>query len=436
LEKAGALIVARQNVKPSAHPLHRLFRTLLLVGPGVFCVGYTIGTGAVTKLVAAGAQSGLQLLWVLLPGSLLFWVMMEACGRHALVTGETALHGFRTQLRGGRWLALIVLAGVVIGQWTGLPVLVGLVSQLIYDGLRLCIPSAPVQNQGAVIGIAIVMLGGVYAVLLVGRYSFWEKVLAVLVALMLCGFIGAMSMIRPALEMFARGLIPSGPAVNGGALPILALIGTALAAPTFLVRSLLLKGKGWSAASIQEQRRDAVISAVVIFILCASVMACAAGALYHRDLSIRSVFDAIHGLEPAAGRLVTGFFLLGALGAGLSSIIPMTMVLPLLVADYRTGELQIRSPLFRTLTALACTAGLAGPIFGDQLLPIHRTASEIAQVFVLPLVVGGVFLLLNREEPMRGHKAGFWLNAGLLAVLGFSLVMSWLGLGALGRRFA
>jgi Mn2+/Fe2+ NRAMP family transporter len=423
-------------LKPSARPLPRLPRALLLAGPGIFCVGYTIGTGAVTKLAAAGAQAGLQLLWVVPLSCLLFWALMEAYGRLAVVTGGTALHGFRTQLRAGRWLALFILAGVVTGQWTGLPVLVSQVSQLIYDGLRLMIPSAPVQHQGAVIGIAIVMLGGVYALLLVGRYSFLEKVLVVVVALMVGGFLGVLWMTRPALEMFAHGLIPSMPAVDGGALIVTVLIGTTMAAPTFLVRSLLLKGKGWGGANIRDQRRDSIISAAIIFILGATIMACAAGALYQRDLSIRIIFDVVQGLEPAAGRMAAGLFLLGALGAGLSSIIPMVMILPLLIADYRTGELQIRTPLFRALTALACAVGLAGPIIGDQLLPIHRAASQVAQVFVLPLVVGGVFLLLNRDELMGGHKAGFWLNAGLLAAFGFSLVVSWLGLTALGRRFA
>ena len=165
-------------------------------------------------------------------------------------------------------------------------------------------------------------------------------------------------------------------------------------------------------------------------------MACAAGALYHRGQSIRNIFDVVQGLTPAVGWFAAGLFLLGAVGAGLSSLIPMAMILPLLLADFCRGKLQLNTPQFRIVAALGCVIGLAGPIFGDQLLPIHRAASQIAQVFVLPLVVGGVFLLLNRDELMGRHKAGFWLNAGLVAAFGFSLILSWSGLTALGRRFA
>lgn len=407
-----------------------------MAGPGIFCVGYTIGTGAVTKFSSAGAQAGMQLLWVLPIGGLLFWALQEACGRYTVVTGDTVLHGFRTRLRGGRWLALIVLFGVGIGQWTGLPVLVSLVSELICDGLRLLIPSAAMQNRGAVVGVAAVLLGGVYCLLLAGRYSLLEKIMALFVALMLVGFIGAAGMVWLAPEMAPRGLIPSVPAAGDGALVVMALIGTSVAAPTFLVRSLLLKGKGWGGENLCEQRRDAKIAALVIVILGVSVMACTAGALYRQNLSIGNIFDVFHGLESTAGRLAAGFFLVGALGAGLSSILPMAMILPLMLADYRSGELQLCTPQFRAWAALACVTGLAGIIPGDSLLPVHRIASQIAQVFVLPLVVGGVFLLLNRGDQMAGHKAGFWLNAGLVAAFGFSLVVSWSALTALGRRFA
>lgn len=416
--------------------MHRWLRALLLAGPGIFCVGYTIGTGAVTKLSAAGAQAGMQLLWVLPIGGLLCWALLEACGRHAVVTGDTVLHGFRTRLRGGRWLALIVLFGVVLGQWTGLPVLVGLVSELIRDGLRLILPSAALQHGGAVVAVAAVLMGGIYGLLRVGRYSVLEKTMALLVALMLVGFIGAAGMVWLAPAMAPRGLAPSVPVAGDGGLIVLALIGTSVAAPTFLVRSLLLKGKGWGGENLREQRRDAGIAALVVLLIGAAVMACAAGALYRQDLSIRTLFDAIHGLEPTAGRLAAGFFLAGALGAGLSSIIPMAMILPLMLADYRSGELQLRTPQFRAWAALACVIGLTGPIVGDSLLPIHRIASQLAQVFVLPLVVGGIFLLLHRDDRMAGHKAGFWLNTGLVAAFGFSLVVSWSALTALGRRLA
>ncbi len=38
---------------------------MLSIGPGIFCIGYTIGTGSVTSMAKAGSEFGMQLLWVL-----------------------------------------------------------------------------------------------------------------------------------------------------------------------------------------------------------------------------------------------------------------------------------------------------------------------------------------------------------------------------------
>jgi Mn2+/Fe2+ NRAMP family transporter len=81
------------------NPLAKLWRLLLAIGPGIFAVGYTIGTGSVTSMAKAGSQFGMQLLWVLALSCLFSWVLMEAAGRFALVSGETAVHGCRRHLR-------------------------------------------------------------------------------------------------------------------------------------------------------------------------------------------------------------------------------------------------------------------------------------------------------------------------------------------------
>ena len=86
--------------------LNRLWKWLLLVGPGIFCIGYTIGTGSVTTMAKSGSQYGMQLLWVLALSCLFSWVLMEAYGRFAVVTGGTAIYGFKKYLKFGKYLAI------------------------------------------------------------------------------------------------------------------------------------------------------------------------------------------------------------------------------------------------------------------------------------------------------------------------------------------
>jgi Mn2+/Fe2+ NRAMP family transporter len=99
------------------------------------------------------------------------------------------------------------------------------------------------------------------------------------------------------------------------------------------------------------------------------------------------------------------------------------MVAPLLISDYRNGEFDSRSKLFRSLAAVACLIGLSVPVLGAN--PVAaQIATQISQVFILPLVVAVFLVLCNKGAIMGGRKAGFWLNAGMGTALLFSLVMS------------
>ncbi len=46
--------------------LKKLLIALSAVGPGLFLIGYNIGTGSITTMGMAGAQYGMTLLWALI----------------------------------------------------------------------------------------------------------------------------------------------------------------------------------------------------------------------------------------------------------------------------------------------------------------------------------------------------------------------------------
>jgi len=215
---------------------------------------------------------------------------------------------------------------------------------------------------------------------------------------------------------------------------VAAFVGTTMAAPTFVVRPLLLQGKGWTAIHRKEQSRDAMVSALLMFVVSGSIMACAAGALYADGKVITKVLDMVQTLEPIAGRFAVAVFMFGALSAGLSSVFPILMVCPLLVGDYRAGRLDTRSPMFRILTAVACVVGLTVPVLGANPI-VAQIATQVANVFVLPVVIAGILYLSNRKEIMGEHRAGLLLNVGLIAALVFSCLISYTGVLALSDFF-
>lgn len=404
----------------------RIWLIMLSIGPGIFCIGYTIGTGSVTSMAKAGSEYGMQLLWVLALSVLFAWVLMEAYGRYAVVTGETAIHSFRKKIKYGKILAIVIVIGVVLGQWNALAGILGLSANAIYELVHLFFPSTAAENYWVVLGIAVFVMVFLYGLLLMGSYSFFEKVLIVFVTLMGLSFLISTMVVFPEPSEIIRGLKPSIPQVPGGKLMIAAFVGTTMAAPTFIVRPLLMKGKGWGKENTREQSIDALFSAILMFIISASIMITATGALYHEGKTIQKVLDMVMTLEPMAGKFAVAIFVLGTLSAGLSSIFPILMVAPLLIADYRNGELDMNSKQFRILTAIAAMVGLIVPIIGAN--PISaQIATQVANVFVLPLVIAAILYLINNKSAMGNHKAGIFLNSGLILAFIFSCFIAYNG---------
>lgn len=162
--------------------MKRLLAIVSALGPGIFAIGYTIGTGSVTSMAKSGADYGLGLLWVLALSCLFSGVLMTAYGRFAAVTGETSLHGIARFLPGGKWIALLVFVGVVMGQYTCLGGIMILTSGAIKEAFGLGLGLG-------VLPIACVIMAAMYALMMVGRYSFFEKVLAFFVFLMALTFV-------------------------------------------------------------------------------------------------------------------------------------------------------------------------------------------------------------------------------------------------------
>jgi Mn2+/Fe2+ NRAMP family transporter len=163
-------------------------------------------------------------------------------------------------------------------------------------------------------------------------------------------------------------------------------------------------------------------------------MAVASGALFHQGQPVTKVLDMVNTLEPVAGKFALTLFFFGTLSAGLSSIFPCLLIAPILLADYQSGELDTNSKQFRIITFFACLFALIVPIFWAN--PIQmQIISQVFNVFVLPIVIGGILLLINNKRIMKEHKTSIGLNIGLALALLFACVISYNGVIALADYF-
>lgn len=414
--------------------LKKIIAIILGFGPGIFAIGYTIGTGSVTSMIVAGSKFGMQLLWVLLLSCFFSGILMFVYGNYALITGETALYGFKKHLKFGKALAILIIIGITFGQWNSLMGILGISANIIFEILAVNFEGLNSFKYETVLTTAIIIIVIFYLLMLVGKYTFFEKILVIFVTLMGLSFMISLFFVQPLPMDVVKGLIPTIPEVPGGKMLVAAFVGTTMASATFLSRPLFVKGKGWTIKNLDQQKKDSITAAILIFVISGTIMAVAAGALFHQGKIVTEVLDMANTLEPVAGKWAVTIFFFGALSAGLSSIFPCLLIAPLLVADYQSGTLDTNSRQFRIITAIACMVALIGPAFGANPIEI-QILSQVFNVFVLPIVVFGIILLLSSKKVMKDYKTSLGVYIGMYAALFFSLVISYNGIIALTEYF-
>ena len=418
----------------STFSFKKIIAAIIGFGPGIFAIGYTIGTGSVTSMTVAGSTYGMQLLWVLLLSCLFSGILIFVYGNYTIITGESALYAFKKYLKGGKILAIAIIIGISFGQWNSLMGILGISSNILFEIFNIYWPSLGNHKYEVVLTIAIVVIVTFYLLMLVGKYTFFEKILIIFVTIMGLSFFISLFMAHPLPIDVVKGMIPSIPEVQGGQMMVAAFVGTTMAAATFLSRPLFVQGKGWTSKDSDTQRNDAILAAVLVFIISATIMAVACGALYYEGKPVVKVLDMAGTLEPIAGRFAVTLFFFGTLSAGLSSIFPCLLIAPLLVADYQSGRIDTNSKQFRIITAVASVVALGGVATGSNPIQI-QILSQVFNVFVLPLVIIGIILLINNEKLMKGYKSGYWINVGLGFAFMFACIISYNGIVALTEYF-
>ncbi|HLT07608.1 MAG TPA: Nramp family divalent metal transporter [Cyclobacteriaceae bacterium] len=399
---------------------NKLIAAISAIGPGLFLIGYNIGTGSITTMAKVGAEYGMMLTWALALSCIFTYVLMVAYGKTTLVTGHTALYNIKQHIRYGRVLAIYIIVALVIGEILALMGIFGIVADLIREGSRLLL-----GGEGfSTLAVTAVLVLGLYVLLWYGNYKVFEKVLIFFVVLMVVSFIVVFFMVRPDFESLARGLVPSIPEEKGSLHLIAAIAGTTCSAAVFIVRSTVVAEKGWRIDQLATEKRDSAVSASLMFILSVVVMAVSAGTLHVMGIRLENTLEMIALFEPIGGKAAAFILILGITGAGISTIFPIILIAPWLISDYMGMPRDIKSPLYRLL-------GFGGILFGfgmqfmETRPPLLMVFSQAFQALILPAVAIPIFILINRRALMERHVAETKMNMALIAVILFSLMTAY-----------
>lgn len=350
-------------------------------------IGATIGTGSVSSLVVAGAEQGTSLLWALIPSCFFYWALLTSMSRLTLASGQTFVQAVTQQI--GRPAGFYLVLAIVIGQFSSNIGVLGIVAEAFASWI-----------DGSFLLSAFFWSSLIYLMIFFGKYSLFEKILTVLVTILGFSFIVNFAIIKPSFSTIASGLLPSMPAE--GAMVAAAMVGTTLAGSIMIMRSYVVADKGWTVADLPHERKDATVSAILIFVISGIIMACAAATLYAQGIQVEKAIDMAYTLLPIAGSFAATLFVIGIVAAGLSSAFPNALVSIWTISDYFNLGRDPAQLHFRLIALVYCGAGLIAPLAGGRPVLIQIASLAIQAVF-MPVLVLFMWMLLNRSSIVKNY---------------------------------
>jgi Mn2+/Fe2+ NRAMP family transporter len=408
--------------------MHKLKTFVASILPGIFIIGYNVGTGSITSMSKAGANFGYGLLWTVALSCLVTYYLINLFSRYTMVTGKTFIEGLKEDIHPALALFLIVTLSLII--LAALMGVLGIIADVMHAWTgALFKRTLPLKLWAVLIALL------VYFLIWVGNYPFFEKVLAILVSAMGVAFIASMFISFPSLAELAKGFVPRIPEVapgsdNGPLVIISGMVGTTVSVFAFIIRSQIVKETGWTLRDSREQRRDAMISASMMFVISSAVIITAASTLYVKGIRMNHIVDMIPILEPLAGKSALGVFVIGILAAGLSSHLPNLLVIPWLIMDYRDEPRNTKTPKYRLILFLLTLISMTGIFLGFKPIFI-MIISQACIAVVLPVTIAAMFYLSTKKSIMKG-ESNRWLDISILSlIMLFSIYMSILGIKGL-----
>jgi Mn2+/Fe2+ NRAMP family transporter len=398
-------------------------RRLLLLGPGLLLAATGVGGGDLATGSLAGSIVGTAILWAVLVGAALKFVVTEGLARWQLATGETLIEGLVARF--GKIPLLLFLPYLLL--WT---FFVGS-AQMSATGVALhaIVPVFADATTGKIVfGIA----SGLAGLVLVwfGGYALFETLMRVFIGIMFVTVVATAVVLWPGTSEVLSGLlIPRIPDAGGAGLGwTVALIGGVGGTLTVLCYGYWLREEGTTARSdLGACRLDLAIGytmtalfGVAMVIVGASVTVEGSGASLLVTLSDR--------LEAVMGTAGKWLFLAGTFGAVFSSLLGVWQSVPYLFADcyglLRPGydpadvrQVDTKAAPYRAYLVLIAIVPMVGLFFSFS--EMQRLYAMIGAWFFPVLAI--LLLLFNGRrmwvgDEFRNRPIG---AAALVAVLSF-----------------
>jgi Mn2+/Fe2+ NRAMP family transporter len=411
-------------------------KLLATLGPGLLLAATGVGAGDLATAGFAGSKLGMAVLWAVVVGAFLKFVLNEGLTRWQLTTGQTLLEG--AVLRLGAPVKWIFLPYFLVWSFFVSAALMSACG-MATDALLPNIFNNP--SRGKMVFGIVLSLAGIVLVRK-GGFKLFEKMMSVCIVVMFITVIATAIMLRPDLSQFFEGLllprIPD-PEGNGDGLNwTVALMGGVGGTVTVLCYGYWIREKGRdSIDDLKTCRIDLAVgyAATALFGLAMIVIA---SSIEVEGKGAKLIIQLANALEKPLGPAFRWAFLVGAWGALFSSLLGVWQAVPYIFADYvricrrqRHGneaapaQVDTNSFAYRVFLFAIAIVPMIVLVMSDN-FAWRQKAYAIMGAWFMPLLAT-VLLIMNGKSAWVGdqHRNRFWTVVILLSTLGFFVWIAW-----------
>lgn len=360
-----------------------------VLGPGMITAALVFGPSKVTITSKLGADFGFDLLWIVVVAIFFMVVFTAMAARIGMATDVS----FLTLIR-NKW-------GTPASVASGVGVFLVAASFQAGNSIGIGISIAELFKSSPEPWIIGFNLFGISLLFFRSFYKVLEKIMISLIIIMLVAFLVTLFLAQPPVVQIAGGLVPRIPAGSFGL--IIAFMASCFSVVGACYQSYLMQERRKIRPNQKQSSRDSFPGILILGIMSAIVLICAASVLHPQGLKVNSGSDMAKVLEPLFGNYASIFFLIGLFGAAFSSLIGNASLGGTLMGDALGYGSSFNSRIVRGLIALVMVIGAIVAIaFGNLPIQLMIFAQSIT-ILVVPFIGIALYMIANDQAIMKDH---------------------------------
>lgn len=371
--------------------------------PGIITLAVVFGPSKMTITTKLGAEFGYSLLWIIAVAIFFMAVFTAMAARIGLATQDSLLvtigHKF------GRKVSVLI----------GIGIFLVCISFQAGNAIGAGVALAELTHTGTGVWVLLTSALGFGLLFFRRFYKVLETVMIVIVISMLLSFLVTCIVSRPSLSASVAGLRPQVPEGSRGL--IIAFIASCFSLVGAFYQSYLVQERARNRSSGAELKDRSLTGILLLGLMSAIVMICAASVLHTHGLHVNTAADMGRALVPVFGEKATAFFLVGLFGASFSSLIGNATLGGTLLADSLGYGSNLGSTRIKLFIAIVIITGAAiATLFGKIPLQLIVFAQSVT-VLIVPLIGVALFAVSNDASIMGARKNTTAVNIAALAGL-------------------